>query len=415
MNIVKHSQRTNRKPCRLCGLTTLYWGHDLDRPGNRPCEESKCEGHGRRISWVLLNADGRTPHAETCSGTAGRRNVPAEPEPSAAETAEVETMPAAIPPVVVETQARDFAEAKAEADNPGKVLADMVRPYIGIDADEIDNIVAEAWAKRAVPQRIVIENRETGTEKIVNGAHHILSSLIRLVRTGEHVMLVGPAGTGKSTLAKQVADALDRDFYQLSLSPTMSDTALRGFINITTGEQHVSDYEHAYVKGNSVFLLDEMDNANPAITTFANSSLSNGHCAFAGGVVTGGHGFTAIATANTYGRGADRMFIGRHPIDVATADRFTFVTVDYDEGLEDRIAAATGYDGWSRVVEIVRAIRKNAFDGKVPVVVSPRATRAICAMLAEGLTWEFAVDARLRRGLDDATWAKLTDGVKVTL
>jgi len=43
-----------------------------------------------------------------------------------------------------------------------------------------------------------------------------------------------------------------------------------------------------------------------------------------------------IAAANTYGKGADRQYVGRNELDESTIDRFRIGTVpmDYDEGLE---------------------------------------------------------------------------------
>jgi len=52
-----------------------------------------------------------------------------------------------------------------------------------------------------------------------------------------------------------------------------------------------------------------------------------------------------ICAANTYGRGADRQYVGRNQLDAATLDRFAFSTVfiDFDRGLERAIVR--GYLG----------------------------------------------------------------------
>jgi cobaltochelatase CobS len=40
-----------------------------------------------------------------------------------------------------------------------------------------------------------------------------------------------------------------------------------------------------------------------------------------------------VATANTFGTGADRVYVGSLQIDGATLDRFAFLEWPYDEGL----------------------------------------------------------------------------------
>jgi cobaltochelatase CobS len=49
--------------------------------------------------------------------------------------------------------------------------------------------------------------------------------------------------------------------------------------------------------------------------------------------------FICIAAANTYGRGADRQYVGRNELDESTLDRFRIGTVpmDYHEQLERQL------------------------------------------------------------------------------
>ena len=52
-------------------------------------------------------------------------------------------------------------------------------------------------------------------------------------------------------------------------------------------------------------------------------------------------------------------------------------------------------------------MRTNSEKAAVKVVISPRASVGMCRLLAAGMSWDEASDARLRRGMDDATWEKV--------
>jgi len=418
MNIVKHSQRTNRRPCRACGSSTLYWGHDLDRGGNKPCEDSKCPGHGRRVSWVLLDADGITVHAETCSG---RSNGPvvAPPEPGTDDHDDIVCMapsPAAVADAMADVVASDYQGLTGPShgtQDPGAVLADMVRPYLGgVDAEAIDKLVAEAWAARALP--VTINVTRDGVTTTLPGTHHVcLPNVLTNLVAGEHTMMVGPAGTGKSTLAHQAAEAMGVPYYSISLSPQTPASALLGYMDATG--TYVSSLFHKWYTEGGVFHFDEMDNGHPSILATINAALANGVMAFPDGMAARHPDAIACGSANTYGRGADRKYVGRSPLDVATLDRFTVEDIHYDEALEDVLCASTGCDTWPAVVKVVRALRASADTNAMPIVFSPRASVGICRLLKAGRTWSDCVNVRLRRGLSDTDWSKVTDGVKVSI
>ena len=70
-----------------------------------------------------------------------------------------------------------------------------------------------------------------------------------------------------------------------------------------------------------------------------NSALANGSCAFADGMVKRHEDFILIATANTFGNGANAQYVGRNQLDSATLDRFVTIEWGYDEELEMAIAS----------------------------------------------------------------------------
>jgi cobaltochelatase CobS len=78
----------------------------------------------------------------------------------------------------------------------------------------------------------------------------------------------------------------------------------------------------------------------------ANSALANGHITVPQRLgnqrVNRGENVGIVATANTYGTGADPIYSGRNQLDGATLDRFIVVEMTYDEKLETEMAMIGG-------------------------------------------------------------------------
>lgn len=219
-----------------------------------------------------------------------------------------------------------------------------------------------------------------GKTKSLGAVHRETEWLIKLLQRPRHALLTGPAGSGKTTCAEKVAEALGLSFHPMSVGPETMKSDLLGFID-ANGNYHTTQVRESFEKG-GLLLLDEIDAGNGASMTILNSLLSNGYCSFPDGVVQRHPDFRCIAAANTFGRGADRLYVGRNQLDAATLDRFVVRAFDYDEELERRLA---GNDEWVNRVQEVRAI---ASDLKLRVVVSPRASIIGAGMLEDGFSQE---------------------------
>ncbi|MDX1964336.1 MAG: AAA family ATPase [Pirellulales bacterium] len=174
--------------------------------------------------------------------------------------------------------------------------------------------------------------------------HKLLPKLLRKLAAGLHVMLVGPAGSGKTTLASQAAQELGLEFSFISCSAGMSEGQLLGrLLPVEAGGTFnyvPSALVEAYESGKSLFLLDEFDAADGNTATVLNAALAGKTMALpnraANPLAQRHKDFKLIAAANTFGLGADRMYAGRNQLDGATLNRFTCATieVDYDRELE---------------------------------------------------------------------------------
>lgn len=223
-------------------------------------------------------------------------------------------------------------------------------------------------------------------------AHNALPDVVTMAVAGVFPFLVGPAGSGKTTLAEQVCTVLGRKFY--CESRVTSEFKLLGFID-AAGHVVRTQFREAFEHGGG-FLLDEVDASDPDALTAFNSALANRMCAFPDKLVKAHPDFFAIAAGNTYGRGADRQYVGRNQLDAATLDRFAIMEVDYDEMLELELS---GNPEWARYVQKVRAAIE---DEKVRHIVSPRASIGGAKLLAHGMDRAKVEESVIWKGLSSA-------------
>lgn len=225
----------------------------------------------------------------------------------------------------------------------------------------------------------------------IDVAHTALPTIVTAVVAGCSPFLVGPAGSGKTSLAEQVAKVLGRPFYMAAR--VTSEYKLMGFRD-AHGNTVRTQFREAYEHG-GVFLFDEVDASDADALTAFNAALANGLGEFPDGLIRRHENFVAIAAGNTFGRGADRQYVGRNQLDAATLDRFQIFEVDYDEQLELDISGNTT---WTRRVQAIRAAV--AAEG-VRHIVSPRASIMGAKLLAAGMEQRAVEEACIWKGLDD--------------
>ena len=141
-----------------------------------------------------------------------------------------------------------------------------------------------------------------------------------------------------------------------------------------------------------------------------NAALANGHMAFPDGMVKRHADFRCVASANTYGNGPDRAYVGRQAMDMATKDRFEIVDIPVDEALEESLCMATGLDESivKQVLAYVRYLRRQAESYKLPLSFSPRRSDSACALLAAGMSKKEVISTSIRRGISDTDWLKVS-------
>ena len=159
--------------------------------------------------------------------------------------------------------------------------------------------------------------------------HWQMPLLKAIIDTNRQALLVGGAGTGKTTIAEQIAEYLgfdvNKQFYAISLSSGVSEAHLTGRMNMK-GEFIDTEFLNI-VENGGVILLDEFDNADPDVLVGLNSLLANDVMSTplrrGNEIARRAQNCYIIATANTWGNGSSGSAgYVRKQLDTATLDRF---------------------------------------------------------------------------------------------
>ncbi len=300
------------------------------------------------------------------------------------------------------------------------ILRNVLQNGGAIDEDKVRTIVGEAL--KPVHATLATIQANAPTQLVINGVqlrptagvvHRKYEKVSAVMSLRDNLYLVGPAGTGKTTLPAQVAEAMGLRFSALSCGVTDAKFDYAGYRD-GNGNYNGTVFRDFWENG-GVLLLDEFDNSSPELPIVLNSALANGYFTFPDGVTVQRHADTIIVcAANTYGTGANAVYVGRSPIDAATLDRFTFIEVELDENVEDAMVASVACDAnlAKRWVKVVRTARQNVEKNGLRVMVTPRATVGGLKLLATGaFTMEEAFTARIAKGLDIQQLEKVKAGI----
>lgn len=298
-------------------------------------------------------------------------------------------------------------------------LAGALNPYLetstAVDVDQVGAIVdtalepirAELDNLRSAPPRRVEFVIPDSPPVVVDGSPHpsFDRALRKLVlsqpgKRPKHVLLVGPAGAGKTHAAADMARVLGLDFHPFSVGRDTRKSDLLGFIDANGNYQETPIYR-AFVNG-GLLLLDEIDTGNPGALTILDSLLANGHCSFPCGVKSVHADFRCVAGSNTWLNGADATYLAGQASDCRIGDRFAFVDWGYDlAGESERTINAD----WCRWVQLARDAVKAL--GLKRVVISQRAIVGGEDELAAGYPLDEVKSDWVFKGADSETVRKI--------
>lgn len=169
-----------------------------------------------------------------------------------------------------------------------------------------------------------------------------LSKIVAVSQLGIPVCLFGGSGTGKTTIAKQLSQALDLPFYCQTVTAGMPESMLLGrhMLDKDKGMTYIQTPFLNAVENGGVFLLDEFDAIDENCALAINNLLEFGYLNLPmrteKPVVEAHPDFRFIACANTKLNGASLIHNGRNQLDGATISRFDggIFEIGYDLTLE---------------------------------------------------------------------------------
>jgi MoxR-like ATPase len=215
--------------------------------------------------------------------------------------------------------------------------------FEGFSEADLDAIMAAVKAAgAAAPKRVEVFRAPEAPKPDWSGVvHHKFEEVLENVQMRNNILLVGPSGSGKSHLGRQVAESLGLAFSSISCTEGMSEGQLTGRL-IPLADQALylgTPFVERYEEG-GVFLADEWDAANSNVVLVTNQALANGRMPlpnrFSNPVADRHEDFVFIAAANTWLMGPDAQYVGRNKLDAASENRFAGakIEIDYDRDLE---------------------------------------------------------------------------------
>jgi len=201
-----------------------------------------------------------------------------------------------------------------------------------------------------------IENRRpvviTIADKVsslpIEGEHYLFPVMVQWLELKNHVLLIGPASSGKSSAARAFAKLKGLTLYS---QPQVVDSfGILGFIGPQGRIE--TPFTKAWEHG-GVYLIDEISmNGSDALGSL-NDALAGGYAPIPGmGYVKAHPDFYCIAGDNS-DTGANAKYSARNVLDGATMDRF--VTIDWPIDPEiERMVAGRHLD-WLAAVRAIRA------------------------------------------------------------
>ncbi len=206
-----------------------------------------------------------------------------------------------------------------------------------------------------------------------------VESISALIAAGiRNIWLVGPAGCGKTTICVEAGKLSDVPVTVIACGAGTSATTFLGY---KYPEREGTPFVHAFAQ-EGIIVLDEFTALEAQVAQIINGALANGELTSTIGTFQRHPDCVIIATSNTFGAGADRMYVSNNQLDASTNDRFVggILEIDYSNEYEQQ------YD--SEVVKYVWNMRKVIKDNGIRKVASTRSIIAGCQLKKAGLDWK---------------------------
>ena len=285
--------------------------------------------------------------------------------------------------------------------------------------EELTEAIKNRVLGRRVPGKtpMVVPSPVEPTPIVVyDGRHKDFGKVLGRIKAGITPWLHGEAGTGKSTLAIQLAEHLGLPFYGKSVTAQLTEVSFFGYTD-ANGQVVRTPFREAWENG-GIFLLDEASSATPNLAAGINMALANGKVAFPDRMIDRHDDCIIIAAANDTGQGPTPKYPKGIKQDASFLDRFVMTELVLDElivdaGVESRLENAALRREWMAVWKQAR--RNVQTYGLTNVVITPRSAFDGATLLAIGESFRSAAVDCITKGDVSDTARKVLEGTGVTL
>lgn len=189
----------------------------------------------------------------------------------------------------------------------------------------------EAKVVKAIRERGV-SNILRQLEMSLKGLGDVAVDILSGLSVGRHVMIMGPVGVGKTTLAEELANILALDnppYIEVACHSHMTATELTGDIDIAVALQAGLDHPLAYIPGplvlshGKILIMDEINRLNPYSQASLLQALQEHYVYIRGFRIRSD--FLMISTSNP------AEYSGVYELSEALADRMKVVEITYPD------------------------------------------------------------------------------------
>jgi MoxR-like ATPase len=279
-------------------------------------------------------------------------------------------------------------EPQASGDTGG-TLEGILRDAV---AAEVTKQVADAFPEGApTPQAtktvevVLVDPEDREPVTLPESAHERLPVAILKLQALGGVWLVGPAGTGKTFAASQMAGTLGREFFEMTCNGSMSHAGFVGMAMPGARDQYIGTAVTAALDASregtpALLLIDEWDRLDESVAIALHGLLQGEGVSTPqreGMPVTKGGDIAFVLTSNTFGTDfGSVLYTAATKLDAATLDRMRLAKVwwEYDVAVERGFVA--GYKLPEKIAQRFWRMRDVAREQRLDdVIVSTRAFR----------------------------------------
>jgi MoxR-like ATPase len=241
----------------------------------------------------------------------------------------------------------------------------------------------------------------------------IYNKVKKAVVAGMTPVVFGPAGSGKSRLAKEVAKDLGKEFHTLSFSGGLRYSQVFGSQTLKDSNTEWTPAPLLnWVQTACMILLDEIFSADPEVLLGLNSILEADTRSISTpiGVIKVHPECLFIAAANSNGRQQSRQYTGAVRSDDSLLDRLIPpFYMDYDERVEEKIAKRMVDEMTAtHLVGTLQRFRKLVKENGVPFDPSTRRLIGACKLVNAGFETAEAFRMSFMETLSQAEAAKVS-------